>query len=96
MFGIFRKREPSKYDEPIAKTFASLKTYDTDDAEFSDAMDYLERLNKLKDAEKHLSRFSPDTIAIVLGNLFGILVIVAYEQKHVMTSKAMGFILRAK
>ena len=97
MFGKFRRGGPSKYDAPIEKALASLETYDTDDAEFSDAMDYLERLTKLKEAEKSVVRkFSPDTLAIVLGNLAGILVIVAYEQKHVLTSKATGFILRAK
>lgn len=96
MFGKFRKDGPSKYDEPIEKVLESLETYDTTDAEFSDSMDYLERLTKLRDAEKQKGKVDANTMALVLGNLAGIVVIVAYEQKHVMTSKAMGFILKAK
>lgn len=94
MIGIFRKTEPTIYDEPIDKVLESMRTYDTVDGEFVKLMDYLERLTKLK-AEKH-SKVDPNTIALIAGNLAGILVIVAYEQKNVMTSKAMGFILRAK
>ena len=95
MFGKFRKVEPTIYDDAIAKVLEKLDTYDTEDAEFGDAMEYLERLTKLK-AETQKSRLDPNQIAIVAGNLLGILVIVAYEQKHVMTSKATGFILKAK
>jgi hypothetical protein len=35
-------------------------------------------------------------MAIVVGNILGILVIVAYEQKHVMVSKGLGFVIKAK
>jgi hypothetical protein len=95
MFGIFRKDEPTIYDEPINKVLASMQTYDTVDGEFITLVEHLERLTKLK-AEKQKSKVDPNTMAIVVGNLAGILVIVAYEQKHVMTSKAMSFILKAK
>jgi hypothetical protein len=33
---------------------------------------------------------------MILGNLMGILVIVAYEQKHVMTSKGFSQLIRPK
>jgi hypothetical protein len=33
---------------------------------------------------------------VVLGNLLGILIIVAYEEKHVITSKAMPLFIRPK
>lgn len=55
--------------------------------EYPQLLENLERLTKLKDGEKP-ERVSRDTIAVVAGNIIGILVIVAYEQKHVMTSKA--------
>jgi hypothetical protein len=37
-------------------------------------------------------RVSPDTLAAVAGNLLGIIVIVGYENKHVITSKALSFL----
>jgi hypothetical protein len=61
--------------------------------EYSNTLSYLERLVKLK-AEDKPERISRNTVAVVLGNLAGILLIVAYEQKHVMTSKAFGTILK--
>lgn len=95
MFGRFRKAEADVEDEVIDKVMNSLRTYDPEDAEFGDAMGYLERLSNLK-AEKLKRKVSPDTMAIVAANLVGILIIVAYEQKHVMTSKATSFLLRTK
>ena len=58
--------------------------------EYSKLLVYLERLNETK-AKNRPSRVSGDTIAIVLGNLLGILIIVMYEQKHVLSTKAFGF-----
>jgi hypothetical protein len=94
MFGYFRKAEPSIYDEPIDKVLIELETYGVETPEFETALSHLERLTKLK-AEKP-ERVSPDTMAIVAGNLLGILIMVGYEQKHVMTSKAMGLLHRVK
>jgi hypothetical protein len=35
---------------------------------------------------------SKDTVAIIAGNLVGILLIINYEQLHPLTSKALGLI----
>lgn len=96
MFGIFRREEPSKYDVVIDKCLEDMDTFGPDDAEFEMRLGHLERINKLKDTERSKSRVSPDTMAVVLGNLAGILLIVAYEQKHVMTTRAKEFMLRVK
>ena len=68
-----------------------MNMYGPDTEEYPRLMDNLERLVRLKEIKP---RVSPDTMAIVVGNLFGILIIVAYEQKHVMVSKALGFLGR--
>ena len=39
---------------------------------------------------------SPDTILLVAGNLLGILAVLNYERVHVVTSKALGFILKPR
>lgn len=95
MFGIFRKEGPSIYDEPIAKVLDSMKTFDPEDKEFPVLIRHLDELTKMK-AEQSRHRVSPDTMLMVAGNLFGILIIVAYEQKHVLRSTATTFLLRAK
>ena len=43
-----------------------------------------------------LRRVSPDTMAIVAGNLLGIALIVGHERMNVVTSKALGFVLKSK
>lgn len=55
----------------------------------------LSTLYKLKefDSKKHVSM---DTKAMVIGNLAGILLILGYEHVHVVTSKALSFVLKSK
>jgi len=50
---------------------------------------------KVKEFEKS-RRVSPDTLAIVAANIVGILLIIGYERANVVTSKALGFILKSK
>ncbi len=95
MFGVFEKNEPSIYDEPIQKILAEMDEYGPDSPEYSALIRHLEELSRIG-AEHRSRRVSPDTMAIVAANLAGILIIVAYERKHVLTTKAMGFILKPK
>jgi hypothetical protein len=48
------------------------------------------------DSLKPRFRPSPDAILALIGTLGSVLLIVAYEQKHVFASKAQGFIPKAK
>jgi hypothetical protein len=91
----FLVRKPTVLDEPIEKVMTGMNMYSPEDPEYLTLMNHLERLNRMK-AENRQTRVSPDTMAIVVGNILGILVIVAYEQKHVMVSKGLGFVIKAK
>jgi hypothetical protein len=95
VFERLRHEKTSIYDEPINKVLKSLETYGVEDPEFEKAMNHLERLSKMK-AEKGRKPISNDTMLIVAGNLLGILVMVAYEQKHVVTSNARQMFLRTR
>lgn len=44
--------------------------------------------------KKH--RVSPDAIAVVAGNLLGIALILGYEKSNIITTKALGFVLRGR
>lgn len=90
---LFNK--PSIVDEPIAEVLTSMNTFGPDSEEYPALIEHLDRLTKMK-AEERRNRVSPDTMAIVAGNLLGILIIVAYEQKHVMVSKGLGFVINTK
>ncbi len=90
MFGKPRRGEPI-YDDAIERLLTEMNTYDPESPEYLNALGALERVVRIK-AESQKSRISADTAVIVAGNLLGILIIVAYEQKHVLTTKGLGFI----
>lgn len=50
-----------------------------------------EELNKKKGV-----KVSPDTIAIIAGNLIGIGLILSFEKLNVISSKALGFVLKGR
>lgn len=94
MVNIFQKKE-SKLDEPINKVLTRMEAMEPDSDEYKKHLTVLEKLMDLQREERSRS-VSPDTLVEVLGGLLGILTIVAYEQKHVMVSKALGMVRRNK
>ena len=58
-------------------------------------LDRLEVLYKLKNGDVK-NVVSPDTLAIIAGNLLGIGMILTYERFHVITSKAIGFVIKGR
>lgn len=95
MFGPFKKNEPHILDAPIDKLLSEMETYSPETSEYKNAIKQLDRLMKMK-AKSGRKQVSPDTILIVVGNLLGIGIIVIYEQKHVLVSKALSYILKPK
>lgn len=94
MFG-FWKKTPSVYDEPIEKVLIEMREQDVDSTEYAAAIGHLETLEKLK-TQKGFRWPSADTMAVAGANLLGVLIIVAYEQKHPWTSKAKDHIIKPK
>jgi hypothetical protein len=92
---VLRWKKPSILDEPIDKVLEEMRQHDPEDKEYSTALGHLERLVRLQESKKS-SRVSPDTLVIVMGGLLQVLVIVAYEQRHVFASRGLGFILKPK
>ena len=41
-------------------------------------------------------KISPDTLLVVGGNLLGILLILNFEKADIVTSKALGFVLKGR
>jgi hypothetical protein len=90
-----KKDDETRLMEAKIKLLDRLDTLDPSDPEYPKTIVYLNRLNDMT-PKKEKKSVSWDTIAIVAGNLAGILVIVAYEQKHVFASKASSFLLKPK
>lgn len=81
--------KPTPLDGQIDAVLKKMQALGVDHEEYPKMLSQLERLYALK-AKAKPTRVSRDTLALVLGNLFGVILIVAYEQKHVMTSKALN------
>jgi len=80
-------------DKAIDQVIREMENETADSAEFAKMNKQLVKLYKLQAQTK--KRISPDTLAVVVGNLAGIMIIVNHERAHVMTSKAVQFILKA-
>ena len=89
------RKEPKRtaLDEHIDATLVQMETLDRTSDEYAELLSQYERLTALK-TDNGQGRVSRDTLALVIGNLVGILIIVAYEQKHVLSSKSLPQIIR--
>lgn len=75
-------------DKVINDALNDLSPHDDD---YAKKIKAIAQLHKLKQDEKP-DRVSPDTMALILGNLIGIGIIVAHERVHVITTKSVGFL----
>ena len=89
----FRKIKRTHLDDEINAVVTVMQTLGPDSPQYKEQLAYLERLHKLK-AQERRTLVSSDTIAMCATNLLGILIIVAYENKHVITSKGFTQIIR--
>lgn len=92
MFNI-QPRAKTGLEITIDTLIAEMDVVAGDSPEYAAMADQLVKLMKLK-SEVGRKPISLDTWAAVVANLGGILIIVAYEQKHVIVSKALPFIGR--
>jgi hypothetical protein len=90
-----RNNIPSLIDKERKVLLDEMERVGVSSPDYPQLMAYLERLSTIT-GEERSDPLSRDTIAMILGNLMGILVIVAYEQKHVMTSKGFSQLIRPK
>jgi len=95
MFGAFWNKEAPLLDSQIRVVLNRMDDAENDNEEYSTQLGHLERLIALQaNAKRKLSL--TDQQALIIGNLLGIVVIVAYEQHHVFTSKAKDLLLKPR
>ncbi len=92
---FFRNEKITPVDTLIESVQIEMRLVGVYSDEYPKLMAYLERLNEVK-AKERRDPVSRDTVALVVGNLMGILLIVAYEQKHVMSTKGFNQIIQPK
>lgn len=85
----------SKLDQEIISALETLENQEATSDEYGVVVDRIAKLHKLK-SEERLKLPSMDTVLVVGANVFGILWITRYEREHVISSKALGFVMRPR
>lgn len=63
--------------------------------EYEKTLETVSKLHRMKQDDKPAT-LSPDTVAVVAANLLGIMLILKYEKFDIVTSKALGFVMKAR
>lgn len=95
MFNKTPVDDNQKLNEVIDDALTDLTRYGIEDEEYLKQLSVIERLCALR-RKPNDRNVSPDTIAMIVGNLIGIAMIVGHERAHVVTSKATMFIKQLK
>lgn len=82
-------------NKEIDRVLTLMSNADPTSTEYADLTDSLSKLYTLKESSSK-NRLSKDTMAVVAGNLLGIVMIVGHERAHVVTSKAIAFVMKAR
>lgn len=83
---------PEKYDA-IVERIAALHKLKSEEA--SNEFKTQEALHKIE-SESRLKLPSTDNMLVVAANIFGILWLTRYEREHVISSKALGFVMKPR
>lgn len=96
MFNKITKRDKrTKLEQEIDSVINTMSYYKPDSNEYAAIAKNLETLYKAKSHDR-CRHVSPDTIATIAGNLLGIALILGYEKANVITSKALGFVIKGR
>jgi hypothetical protein len=87
--------DPSGLEKAIETVLFEMQGYSANDDEYAKMTDQLKKLYKLKAIDTP-ERVSYDTMAIIVGNLVGIVLIVGHERTHVIASRALTFLLKLR
>lgn len=95
---MFAKKAPVEktgLEIAIDDLHSQMASVTADTEEYSTMADQLIKLYKLREHDAP-RRISPDTLALVAGNLAGIVLIVGHERANVVTSKALNFVMKLR
>jgi hypothetical protein len=87
--------DDSEYDKQLRRVLRELETTEPNSEEYGTLVERLKKLQQMR-AEDRPEKLSPNTAALVVTNVLGIVMIVRHEQFNVIVSKALGFVIRPK
>lgn len=91
---MFKKSPATSVQVEIDRLHRILANLTPHTDEYSATTDQLSKLYTLQTNKS--DRLSKDTLALVAGNLAGIVMILGHERAHVIASKALAFVIKAR
>jgi excinuclease UvrABC nuclease subunit len=85
---------PSELEKSITAAIKQLEFVPAYSDEYANIITAIEKMTALS-ATKQRQPVSSDTIALIVGNLVGIVAILQFEKAGVVTSKALSFVMKA-
>lgn len=82
-------------DLATAMAIQEMSGFEITDENYAVAKKHVVDLMKLREANKP-KQLSPDVVLTAAVNLAGILAILHHERVHVVTSKALGFVMKLR
>lgn len=82
-------------EEEFARVLTVLPLNPADSEDYAKLMKSAERIHAMMDIKK-TSPVSRDTLLTVSANILGLLLIIRHEDVNVITSKALGFVIRVR
>jgi len=96
---MFYRKEIPKHqrmlEQEFERTLTVLSVPQPDSSEFAKILTSAERIHEMMNVRKS-SPVSRETLITVGANLLGILLIIKHEDVNVITSKALGFVIRTR
>lgn len=96
MLGRKPKAVNTKIDEAMIRLLDEMEKEEPSSQEYQVMLGQLEKVSALQDSKSPRKTVSPDVIVSTVGTILAIGLIAAYEQKHVWTSKGLGFVPKPK
>lgn len=92
---MFSRRVENPLDRQIDRALRDMNNHTIGSEEYLAHLSAVTELTKLKKEQRSLA-VSKDTLAVVAGNLLGIVMVIKHESLNVVTSKAIGLLLRPR
>lgn len=96
MFNQKNKSEKTALEEAIAVLHSEMAGFHGETDEYDKLTDQLTKLYKLREHDAPRRTVNPDTLVLAGANVLGIILIVGHERAHVVTSKALNFVMKLR
>lgn len=87
--------EKTGLEEARDQAFLELKNFTVDEDDYTKIMVHIKTLSELIDNEKS-EKLSPNTVAMILGNIGIAVMFTIFEKQNVVTTKVIPFLMRSK